>query len=111
MISGDQIEIARNNWLKAAEELDFNITTPFEILVGNVEKEVFGYLPDYGSQNGAIVELMEVSQETDNTLSDWARDNKVFLSYCNINTFLVYDVSYFREILKDWKIIRSNKSE
>jgi len=110
MISSNQIEIARNNWLKAADELSFNFTTPFEILIENVEKEVFGYLPDYGSSNGTIVELMEGPQKIDITLSNWAKENKIFLSYCNIDTFLEYNVSYFREILKDWKISSSNKS-
>jgi hypothetical protein len=65
---------------------------------------VFGYLPDYGSLNGAIVELWEVSQRTDSTLSAWAKENEVFLSFCSIDSFLEYNISLFRDILKDWKI-------
>jgi hypothetical protein len=109
MISDNQIEIARNNWLKAAEELNFKFITPFEILFENVEKEVFGYLPDYGSSNGAIVEMWESGQLTDCKLSDWAKENNVFLSFCSIETFLEYNVVHFRDILKDWKISSTKK--
>ncbi|HSZ34650.1 MAG TPA: hypothetical protein VK772_15145 [Puia sp.] len=105
MLNIDQIEIARNNWIKASGELGFKIITPFEILIEKSEKEVFAYLPEYGSLNGAIFELFTSSDfKIDDRIKDWAVSNNCFYSFCSIESFLEYDVVYFREILKDWKI-------
>jgi hypothetical protein len=106
MLNNDQIEIARNNWIKASNELGFKIITPFEILIEKNEREVFAYLPEYGSHNGAIVELFTSSEKIkiDDAIKDWARSNNCFYSFCSIESFLEYNIVYFREILKDWKI-------
>ena len=105
MPSKVQIEIARNNWIKASNELGFKIITPFEILTEEKEREVFAYLPEYGSTNGVVVELFKSPDcKTDDAIRNWARSNNCFISFCNIEDFLEYDVAYFREVLKDWKI-------
>jgi hypothetical protein len=104
MITADQIKIARETWIKASDDLGFNIVTPYFLMVDGRKQEIFAFLPEYGSYKGTFVFLMSPPDyNTDNYLSKWARKRKIFFSFINIDDFLNYDKKYFREILKDWR--------
>ena len=107
MITELQTRKARENWIKASKELEFKIISPYYILVDGRKQEVFAFLPEYGSVNGTLVFLMCPSDFKSSYLSKWARRNKIFYSYLNVDELLEYDQRTFREALKDWRKFRT----
>jgi hypothetical protein len=103
MITRKQIELARENWVKASLFLFFKITTPYYIEINGSKKEVFAFLPEYGSPNGSIVCLISSPDfEIDNEVINWANENNLYYSFVNVENFQVYREDYFEEILEDW---------
>jgi hypothetical protein len=103
MITAEQITIARKNWQMAAQNLGFKIVTPYLISINGSQKEVFAFLPEYGSPNGAIIELTFAPEyKTDKSLIEWAIENNSFYSFINVDNVLEYDQEYFSEVLADW---------
>jgi hypothetical protein len=101
MFSGDQIKIARHNFVLASEEFGFKFESPFSL---TDEIEVFGYIPNYGSSNGVVICLTSPPNFlTDNRVADWCKENGCFYSFLNIESLTrEYKQSYFREMLRDW---------
>ena len=109
MITFKQIAIARENWLRASKELSFEIITPILLKTNGIAKKGFAYLPEYGSPNGIVVELITAPDyKADNHIVKWAKLKNCFYSFINIEELLIYDQSYFRELLEDWKKFKSN---
>jgi hypothetical protein len=77
MITKQQIEIVRNNWLKASKEFGFKIITPCFFMLNEVKKEVFAFLPEYGSLNGMIIDLI-IDYEMNDKIRDFALSNSYF---------------------------------
>jgi len=102
MICAYQKNIAINNWLKASNKLAFNIITPYSIIIEGKPKEIFAFLPNYGSPNGSIVVLITSQFEIDNEIINWAKSNGIFYSFIYIDSFFTYDEEFFKEILLDW---------
>jgi hypothetical protein len=103
MITEDQIKIARETWIKASNDLDFKIITPYSLMVDGRKQEVFAFLPEYGSHNGTFVFLMSAPEyNTDNYLAKWAKRRRILSSFINVDVFLNYNKKHFIEILKDW---------
>lgn len=96
--------IARERFLLASEEFGFEIIMPVCL---DEEKQLyaFGYMPDYGSQNGAIIGLLSTENEPRKRIEDWCCKNKYFCSFLNVEPLIgEYKRSYFRELLRDWKV-------
>jgi len=107
MITKEEIQIARQKWLKASEDLNFRIITPYILTINGKDVEAFAYLPDYGSVKGALIGLyipQQISGTKDGEWMDWARENGYFFSFINIYPLLEYTNEDFVEILEDWKI-------
>ncbi len=112
MITEEIESIIRRNWLKAAQELNFEIITPYTISIDGNDRKVFAFLPDYGSKQGAIVCLSaqpncdwHIKSSDHDEIWSWGLANKRFCSIIYItNDNLVYDKEYFIDILEDWKI-------
>lgn len=112
MITKEIESTVRSNWLRAAHELNFKIITPYNINIDGNNKEVFAFLPDYGSEQGAIVCLSaepdcnwHIKSSDHKEIWTWGIANERFVSIINIaNEELVYDKEYFIDILEDWKI-------
>jgi hypothetical protein len=103
MITIEQIERARENWIKASLSLRFRLVTPYFVDVNGIKKEVFAFLPEYGSSNGVIICLTSAPDfETDRDIINWAKENKFFYSFINIESCQKYDEDYFRDALEDW---------
>ncbi len=104
MITEEIESTVRSNWLRAAQELNFEIITPYTISIDGNNKEVFAFLPEYGSKQGAIVCLTSFSDDNDiyKEVIQWAGINQIFCSL--IGPLSVYDKEYFIDILEDWKI-------
>jgi hypothetical protein len=97
------IEQARSNWIRASIEIGFRINTPFEFEYNHVKHSSFAYLPEYGSKNGTIVDLIfPPSFITNKVIQDWANDCNCYFSFVNIQDFLIYRREYFEEVLNDW---------
>ena len=102
-ITNKQFELARKNWVEASIKLNFKIVTPYFIEINGRKKEVFAFLPEYGSPNGTIMYLTCATEfETNSEIVNWAKKNKYFYSFINIETLQKYDENYFKEILDDW---------
>jgi hypothetical protein len=83
-----RIAIARENWIKAAAELRFAIVTPYIHPFQGGEIEIFAYLPEYGSANGALVDLLHPPGcGTNKKIVEIARDSERFYSFINIDDF------------------------
>lgn len=103
MITDEQIEVARTNWLKASLNLFFKFETPFFVEINGNKREMFAFLPKYGSPNGTIICLTSSPQfETDQEIIQWAKENSFYYSFLNIEDFQKYDENYFKELLEDW---------
>lgn len=101
----EKIKLAHKNLLRASKEIGFKAISPYSIEVGNSRIEVFAFLPDYGSLNGAVVDLTsDPNFETNGVLSSWAKKNGIFISFLNLQRIINYDEGYFREILDDWRM-------
>ena len=105
MITQEQIEIARKQFVRASESLDFELESPF-VIDPKTNLVAFAYLPDYGSANGVIVDLTAAPEyRCDSRLIKWCKENQVFYSCLNIVPLLnTFDKRYFRELLQDWKL-------
>ena len=57
MINSDHIISARKNLQKASQDLGFVIVSPYYIFLNGIIKEVFAFLPEYGTSKGTILEL------------------------------------------------------
>jgi hypothetical protein len=97
------IETARENWIKASGILNFKIITPYFILVNGNAKEVFMFLPEYGSRNGLIADLIFPPEfEIDKEIRAWAKENKCFCSFMYIEGQLSYNEKDIQDALDDW---------
>ncbi len=98
-------EKVRSYWLLASKNLNFEIVTPFTVTINNKKREVFAYLPKYGSKNGMIIELIGPPEyATDKEVIIWARQKGYFSSFMNIEDFKVYNESNYIDALRDWTI-------
>ncbi len=103
MISQEQIELARLNWQNASMNLRFEIITPYFIEINGIEREVFAYLPEYGSPLGTILYLTHSPYfNTDFEIIHWAKENGLYYSFLNVDVFQKYEENCFTEILDDW---------
>ncbi len=101
----DVITKIRENWLLASEEFAFKILTPYQILIDDKERNVFAFLPDYGSDNGMVIELIYPPEfNTDKEIIEWSRKNGCFFSFINAESYSEYEKALFGETLKDWKL-------
>ena len=96
-----KIQIIRNNFLRATEDFGFEFESPFSLTDG---LEVFGYIPNYGSENGAVIYLdLSTDSETDQRIHEWCRKMECFRSTLSLEFYATeYKRSYFREMLRDW---------
>ncbi len=103
MITKEQIELARKNWITASNEIGFKIITPYVLPRTEISVEIFAFLPEYGSPYGTIIELTSPPEYNCNVLvSEWASFNKLFFSCINIYSILTYRKDFFQETLLDW---------
>ncbi|WP_109831275.1 hypothetical protein [Reichenbachiella versicolor] len=98
-------KIIKETWQEASSKLSFEIIMPYKIESNDFEVEVFGFLPNYGSENGMLVEIMYPPYfEMDRNIIQWAKGNDCFYAFINADEYLKYDKNKFMEILEDWKI-------
>jgi hypothetical protein len=103
MKTEEKIQQARENWVKASMDLSFKIISPYYIEINGKEKEIFAFLPRYGSIKGTLVELTsEPDFKTDSDIICFAKENNIFCSFINMKSCLKYDQDYFKETLEDW---------
>lgn len=103
MINENQRNLVRNNWIRASEALGFRILLSYKLIISEKEKTAFAFLPEYGSKNGAIIELTSPPDyETDKKIITWAKKNECFCSFLNVERYLTYNEKFFIETLEDW---------
>ena len=101
MTDEQKIKRIRNNFLRAAEDFDFEFESPFSL---TDELEAFGYIPNYGSENGVVIGLASsTGTGIDPRIADWCKKMNCFYSVLSIEFYAQeYKRSYFREMLRDW---------
>ena len=103
MSNKEKIDIARTNWLKASDELGFNIISPYSVIEGSKEYIFFAFIPKYGSPNGTIIDLIFApTYEKNKKMIEIANDMKCFYSFINIDFFLDYNPECFLDVIEDW---------
>ena len=101
-----KIEIARRHFIEASKEFNFTFLSPY-CLDEESGLVVFGYMPEYGSPNGAAFELnFSPDYEINREMYKLCNENNIFCSTLCVDPFLIgeYDPAYFKELLDDWKI-------
>ena len=101
MISISQEQIAREKFELAAKEFGFVFHSPYAL---TDTLSVFGYIENYGSENGVVISLTAPPDFlTNQVVIDWCKQTECFHSSINIEPLLGgYKSSYFREMLRDW---------
>ena len=103
ILDKNKIQKVRENWQTASLNLNFKLITPHSILYNKEVKEVFAFLPDYGSINGMVVEIIfSPEYKFDKSVIELCKKNNFFYSFINVEDFLEYDEIYFKEVLDDW---------
>ena len=95
-----EIDLVRKSWIKASEILNFKIITPHFLDINGTKREVFAFLPEYGSPNGMIIGLSY--QYEDEDLRNWCIQHCLFCSFIYIESHLIYDEIIFKDALEDW---------
>ncbi len=96
-------EAVEKNWIVASQNLQFEMIIPYKFNFKSKEKKAFAFLPNYGSENGMIVNLITPPQfQTDSEIIEWAKENNYFYSFLNIESYLEYDEDVITETLEDW---------
>lgn len=105
MLTKEQIEIAREKFNMASKEFGFKFISPY-CLDEKRDLYTFGYMPEYGCDNGAVVCLMyETNECTNSDITKYCVEHEMFYSFLNAELlFGKYDREYFVELLEDWKI-------
>ena len=107
MITKDFVFRARKNWLEASVDLNFELITPYLVEIGGKIKDLFAYLPQYGSPNGMIVVLTTYPDyRIDESIVKFAKEHEYFYSFIEVSDFLEYNRDYFIELLNDWSFDR-----
>jgi hypothetical protein len=86
----------RSVWLQAAEDLEFEFTTPFRVNLLRRQVSAFGLLPEFGAERGMVVLLEYEKAECDALLESG------YGFSCFSLTNEPYDRDSFVEILRDW---------
>jgi hypothetical protein len=103
MMNQTLVEIARKNWVSASKEFEFIIVTPYYINADEIKKSVFAYLPEFGSPNGIVIEVIKSPEfKVDKQLVNWAEKRGIYYSFINIESCLQYRKNFFTDCLKDW---------
>src|SRR3954468_12572613 len=90
-------------WKLAAKELSFSIEAPFFLFVGNRRFSVVGFLPDFGSANGMILDMWVPGQtELTRELHNAATRDGRFCSCVSPEVYSRFDKKVFLEALNDW---------
>ena len=101
MVSEDRIKTARNNFVLASKDFDFEFVSPFTL---TDELNAFGYISNYGSKNGVVICLTSPPNfQIDKKVVDWCKAQDCFYSFLNIESLEgEYNQLYFEEMLRDW---------
>jgi len=92
-----------NAWLIASKKLGFRIESPYLLEYDSVFFECIGYLPDFGSSNGMIIDgIGSPAYESTTGLSEVAESIGLYYSSINVNCYEEFDADLFKETLIDW---------
>jgi len=93
-----------SNWLRASENLHFDIKTPFVLEDKNNKKyNCFGFVPKFGSKKGTIILLIKPPKfRIRLKVNKIAEQLGYYCSNLNIECELEYDKVRFIDTLNDW---------
>jgi hypothetical protein len=101
----EKIIIARKNWLKASSSLNFKFISPYYFKHNNGNYNLFGYLPEFGSENGILIDIMFPPEfYTDKNVIKISKQMNCGYIFINYEKLKIYDENSFKEILEDWRI-------
>lgn len=103
MITHELITQIKEAFEQASQEFNFTFVSPFEMKDDNQSVTVFGYILEYGSSNGMIVNLMSPHDfKIDESISLLAQRLGYYYSWINIEHYAHYNKVVYSETLKDW---------
>ncbi len=96
-------EVARATWIRASNELQFQIISPYILEDGARQYEIFAYLPQYGSPNGILICRWGIQTSMfEDPVYAWAMKNHYFYSQINLDLFQNYNLNMIHDALDDW---------
>jgi hypothetical protein len=99
----EKIDIARKNWLKASNELGFDIISPYTVTKDNKKYCFFAFIPKYGSPQGTLIDLIfSPLYKTNNKMKAIANAVGCFHSFINIDIYIDYNKERFLDTIEDW---------
>jgi hypothetical protein len=96
------IHEVQNAWRVAAKELGFEFVAPFDVQVGSAQAQFHGYVPNFGSVNGAVFLVCETFREDHGSLISVAKKSGYFHSEISAKVYRAFDRDVFLEVLRDW---------
>jgi hypothetical protein len=103
MLTEEKVKIARKNWIKGSKKMGFKIITPYHFIINGEKRKAFAFLPEYGSPNGMLIGFTSSPNfEIDKDILEWAKEQRCFYSFINIDGSLRYDECFIQDSLGDW---------
>ena len=91
------------NWKQASKDLGIRIEIPYRITYKEKTIEVIAYLPDFGSKNGMVINMVHPPEFTVNPdLEQICQGLDLFYSSINAELYKTYDKKLYTETLVDW---------
>lgn len=100
------------NWTRASKELGFKIEAPFFLKNNDKKIECVAYLPDFGSTNGMVINLIKPPEfELDPELETLCQNLGLFFSSINEEEYKLYNKNIYMETLLDWSYFGSKENK
>jgi hypothetical protein len=92
-----------NVWKQAAKVLAITIEAPFSFTSGGKVFDCIAFLPDFGSENGMVIDgITGPNFDTQEGLQSATSEKGWFISFVNMEEYSVFDEKMFKETLADW---------
>lgn len=96
-------ELLADNWRRAASDLNIRVVVPYTLVAFGKQVDCVAFLPDFGSPFGMVIGLTCAPDfETSPELVHLAQERKLFYSFINPESYLVYHRDDFISALRDW---------
>lgn len=101
-----------DNWILASKEFGFKIQAPYILQKGEEEIYCVAYLPDFGSKNGMIIDIINPPDFIPTPrLEDLCSKMNLFYSSINSEIYSEYLKDSYIEALIDWGYFGDNKNK
>jgi len=90
-------------WLQASKEMNIRVIAPYVVQDSSIEHSFVAYLPDFGNENGMIIDIMDPEDYSSlPELKEVAKNKNLYYSAINPEEYKNFNEEIFHEALIDW---------